>query len=66
MKRTGYNFGRLCSVKLTKLLLFPTQGSSPAKRSMTNMSMRILDFDAEAADCNGIVKSVGSLIIGVI
>ena len=37
----------------------------PAKRSMTNMSMYILDFDAEAADCNGIVKSVGSLIVGV-
>lgn len=29
------------------------------------MSMRILDLDAEAADYNGIVKSVGSLIVGV-
>jgi hypothetical protein len=27
--------------------------------------MRILDLDAEAADCNGIVKSVGSVIVGV-
>ena len=41
-----------------------SKGVFPAKRSMTNMSMCILDFDAEAADCNGIVKSVGSLIIG--
>lgn len=32
---------------------------------MTNMSMYILDFDAEAADYNGIVKSVDSLIVGV-
>lgn len=34
-KNTGYNFGRLCLVKVyVKLLLFPIKGSSPAKRSM--------------------------------
>lgn len=47
------------------MLLFPIKGSSPAKKSMTNMAIHILDFDAEAADCNGIVKSVDSLIVGV-
>lgn len=33
MKRTEYNFGRLCLVKIKyKLLLFPIKG--PAKRSI--------------------------------
>ena len=50
---------------MNQIAAIPYKGSFPAKRSMTNMSMHILDLDAEAADCNGIVKSVGSLIVGV-